>query len=206
MAEVEESHSADKLRFLRRRTVMLAMDGSKHSQYAFQWYIENLHKKTDDVIMVYCTENFHLPSSALVGAGDNSIHDLYHAHAEHVKEVFKDIDDLAKKHKITHKLEHITGYPGASIVKAAEEQRAGMIICGSRGMGLIRRTILGSVSDYVLHHAHIPVIVVKHEDEQKKLKRERTTSTSSARERTISASSTGGHGTQRQISTQSTPW
>lgn len=30
---------------------------------------------------------------------------------------------------------------------------------GSRGLGTIRRTILGSVSDYVVHHANVPVVV-----------------------------------------------
>lgn len=81
--------------------------------------------------------------------------------------------------QVTHRIEHLHGLPGASIVKAAAEQKAGMIICGSRGRGLIRRTILGSVSDYVLHHAHVPVIVCKHEDEQKKLKTERQISQTS---------------------------
>lgn len=75
--------------------------------------------------------------------------------------------------QVTHKLQHLHGSPGPSIVRAAEELNAGMIVCGSRGMGLIRRTILGSISDYVLHHAHIPVIVVKHDDEVKKIKTER---------------------------------
>ena len=46
------------------------------------------------------------PASALVGAGDNSIHDLYHAHAEQVKQVFKNIDDLAKKHKAIYFLSY----------------------------------------------------------------------------------------------------
>ena len=51
--------------------------------------------------------------------------------------------------------------PGEFVVKVAEEEKAAMIVMGTRGMGTIRRTILGSVSDYVVHHAHCPVIVCR---------------------------------------------
>ena len=71
--------------------------------------------------------------------------------------------------QIDHKIEQLQGHPGHAIVKAAEENQAGMIICGSRGQGIIRRTILGSISDYILHHARMPVVICKHEDEQAKL-------------------------------------
>ena len=36
-----------------------------------------------------------------------------------------------------------------------------MIVTGTRGMGKVRRTILGSVSDYLVHHAHCPVVVCR---------------------------------------------
>ncbi|RUS88607.1 hypothetical protein EGW08_003633 [Elysia chlorotica] len=32
---------------------------------------------------------------------------------------------------------------------------------GTRGLGKFRRTMLGSVSDYILHHAHVPVLVCR---------------------------------------------
>ena len=38
-----------------------------------------------------------------------------------------------------------------------------MIVLGTRGQGTVRRTILGSVSDYVVHHAHVPVTVCRHD-------------------------------------------
>ncbi len=51
------------------------------------------------------------------------------------------------------------------IVKVAEEVRAGLIVMGSRGLGGVRRTLMGSVSDAVVRHAHCPVLIVRrHED------------------------------------------
>lgn len=52
--------------------------------------------------------------------------------------------------------------PGEGILKAAEDEHASMIVLGSRGKGLLRRTFMGSVSDYVIHHSHVPVFVCKH--------------------------------------------
>ena len=46
------------------------------------------------------------------------------------------------------------------ICKLAEDENAQFIIMGSRGVGTLRRTFLGSVSDYIVHHSHIPVAVV----------------------------------------------
>ena len=51
--------------------------------------------------------------------------------------------------------------PGQVINEAARQQKASMVVMGTRGLGTLRRTILGSVSDYVLHHAHCPVLICR---------------------------------------------
>jgi nucleotide-binding universal stress UspA family protein len=53
------------------------------------------------------------------------------------------------------------GRPDREIVNLAEEIGAGLIVMGSRGLGGLRRTVLGSVSDSVVRHAHCPVLVVR---------------------------------------------
>ena len=52
------------------------------------------------------------------------------------------------------------GEPGDSIVEAARAEEADMIFLGSHGRGPIGRLLLGSVSQHVVSHAAVPVVVV----------------------------------------------
>ena len=57
------------------------------------------------------------------------------------------------------------GTPAAEIVELAEELEVGLVVVGSRGLGGIRRALMGSVSDSVVRHAHCLVLVVRKEEE-----------------------------------------
>jgi nucleotide-binding universal stress UspA family protein len=51
--------------------------------------------------------------------------------------------------------------PAEEIVALAEELGIDLIVVGSRGRGRIRRALAGSVSDWLVRHAHCPVLVVR---------------------------------------------
>lgn len=59
------------------------------------------------------------------------------------------------------KVRTMSGKPGEVVCKVAEEENATIIVCGTRGQGKIRRTLIGSVSDYIVHHSNIPVLVCR---------------------------------------------
>ena len=59
-----------------------------------------------------------------------------------------------------------TGEPDREIVALSEGLRVGLIVMGSRGLGGVRRALMGSVSDSVVRHAHCPVMVVRPEKER----------------------------------------
>jgi nucleotide-binding universal stress UspA family protein len=58
------------------------------------------------------------------------------------------------------------GEVALEIVALAEELQADLIVMGSRGLGGVRRALMGSVSDSVVRHAHCPVLVVRPKKEQ----------------------------------------
>ena len=46
-----------------------------------------------------------------------------------------------------------------TIIQAADELDASLIVCGARGLNPVKRAILGSVSEAVLHHSHRPTLI-----------------------------------------------
>lgn len=58
--------------------------------------------------------------------------------------------------------------PGVGIIQIANQLDAEFIVTGSRGHSTIRRTFLGSVSDYILHHSNVPVLIVTYPKDNNK--------------------------------------
>jgi nucleotide-binding universal stress UspA family protein len=57
-----------------------------------------------------------------------------------------------------------TGEPGPSIVSVAEAEHADLIVVGTHGRALVSRFLVGSVSDHVVRHAAVPVLIVPPRD------------------------------------------
>ncbi len=146
--------------------ILLAVDGSGQAQVATEAAVE-ISSATGSGLHVV----FVMPSAEnLYG---------HHLYSEEVKQSVRDqaegdveaffaerrdwIEAHGGKIEDTHL---IVGRPDAEIVKLAEELGVGLIVVGSRGLGGMRRSLLGSVSDSVVHHAHSPVLVARGEENQ----------------------------------------
>jgi nucleotide-binding universal stress UspA family protein len=58
----------------------------------------------------------------------------------------------------------MSGRADEEIVVSAEQIGVDLVVMGSRGLGGVRRALVGSVSDSVVRHAHCPVLVVREEN------------------------------------------
>ena len=54
-----------------------------------------------------------------------------------------------------------TGSPAAVILELEETLNADLIVMGSRGLGVVKGSLLGSVSQYIIERSKCPVLVIK---------------------------------------------
>lgn len=150
-----------------KRNVLIAMDESHHSDDALDYYKDHIHRPTDHVIILYVPEYHTVIQSPMVMTDLSIIPDLMRDETERVKNVVDKLGKKLQEHGLGGVVKSIGGKPGETIVKVSKEEDVALIVLGSRGMGSLRRTFMGSVSDYVMHHSHIPVLVCKHPDVHK---------------------------------------
>lgn len=53
------------------------------------------------------------------------------------------------------------GIPQEKILQTAVEESIDLIIMNSRGLGAVKQLLLGSVSQYIINHAKIPVLIIR---------------------------------------------
>jgi nucleotide-binding universal stress UspA family protein len=78
--------------------------------------------------------------------------------------LLKEYEERAKKAGIkTVKAEIVAVFDsvGGGLVAKAEKEGVSFIVVGSRGLTGLKRTLLGSVADYVIKHSHCNVFLVR---------------------------------------------
>ena len=53
------------------------------------------------------------------------------------------------------------GRTSDEVIALSEELRVGLLVVGSRGLGTVQRIMMGSHSEEIVHHARVPVLVVR---------------------------------------------
>jgi nucleotide-binding universal stress UspA family protein len=144
------------------KTVVIAVDGSDAAEKAFDWYMNMLHRRENRIVLVHVPEARNLELETDVKLTVEDVQDIVQHCNKTIASMVLKFQTKLDGNEIDCVFRTVYGKPGEVIVDVALNEDASLVVMGTRGMGQIRRTILGSVSDYVVQHAHSPVIVCRH--------------------------------------------
>ncbi|VDN98657.1 unnamed protein product [Rodentolepis nana] len=146
------------------RHILFAVDASENAKNAFHWYLKYSRLPDDFVFFFHVFESPSLPAISLTNPGSIPIEEWSKILMARVDSAKHMEDDYISEARAVHLNSKFLSQPAAkigdAIIKQAEKIGAHMIIMGTRGLGAVRRTLLGSVSDYVVHESPIAVTVV----------------------------------------------
>ncbi len=138
------------------RTVLLATDGSPDSRLAARAAADLAARGAAALHVVHAWE----PVSGFAGLAPMAAPVLDEDAARGV--LTAELGWIESQHHVMPAGVHLrVGTASREILAVAAEVGAGLIVVGSRGLGPVRRTMLGSVSEEVVHHAAVPVLVMR---------------------------------------------
>ena len=147
------------------KSIMLATDGSPSAEDATREAIE-LASELHVPLTVVSVAHAELPFTGYYGyATTDVIAELCKIEREHVEAVLAAVRERATAAGVAGETVALEGMPGEEICKAAQERDVRLLVVGAHGWGRMGRMFHGSVSEYVLHHADAPVLVVAGDEE-----------------------------------------
>jgi nucleotide-binding universal stress UspA family protein len=138
--------------------ILFAADGSSCSKKALGFLVnhEELANGSGEVVVLNVQPAVPPRVKSLVGAAA-----VQEFHRDEARKVLDPIERFLKRHPVAFSTRWVVGTPGAEIVRAAQKEKAQLVVMGTHGHGLLGRALLGSVAQNVLGASEVPVLLVK---------------------------------------------
>jgi nucleotide-binding universal stress UspA family protein len=138
--------------------ILLAADGSPFTKKALAFLVthEGLAGPNDELVVLHVQSPVPPRVKTMLGAG--IVNDY---HRDEAQSVLEPIERFLKRHTIPFRTTWVVGSPSQEILRAAQKEKAHMIVMGTHGHGLISRALMGSIAQRVVADAEIPVLLVK---------------------------------------------
>lgn len=139
------------------RRILVPTDMSECSDRAVAYAAELAADLSAEVVLVHIIRKGGYPAETALASRHfpNLKDEMQKASEQH-------LDGLAEKYGsvIGAKLVEY-GTPYAAILRAAEREKADLIVIGTHGHGVIAQAVLGSTAERVVRQASVPVITIK---------------------------------------------
>jgi nucleotide-binding universal stress UspA family protein len=151
--------------------ILVALDRSSQALMVFEQALDIAQKQGSELILFHSIHS-QLEGEAIQSVGTiadvdmyGTLHKLYRdrlqKEIDRVQSWFQEYAEKARARMIPVEFTHGIGEPGKKICNLAKSWGADLIVIGRRGYKGISEVLLGSVSNYVLHHAPCSVLVVQ---------------------------------------------
>ena len=139
--------------------VVVGVDGSPSSTMAVRWAAREATMRNVGLTLVHVSNPPAVWPAAPIPA------EIYQRHREEARKVLaeaiKVAEDSVEGNRPKIDSELLSAAPVPTLIDLSKE--AHMMVVGCRGQDALQRTLLGSVSIGLLHHAHCPVAVIHDE-------------------------------------------
>jgi nucleotide-binding universal stress UspA family protein len=137
--------------------ILVAVDGSEHGAAALRTAAQLAGEEHARLTVMTAVP----PAPALAkitAAGAAALADVAELMGDAGKEIRAQVDALPPDLSVTSIV--VAGHPPEAILERLREGSHDLLVMGTRGLGRVGSALLGSVSQAVLHHAEVPVLVV----------------------------------------------
>jgi nucleotide-binding universal stress UspA family protein len=151
---------------LEYHNILVAVDGSKESEFAFKKAIEIAKKNDAKLLLAHVIDTrTYAYAGVEIEPFERNIADRGEMFAADMLEKYK---ETALKEGITNIDTVIEfGSPKITIPKEiAKKYNCDLIICGATGLNAVERFLMGSVSEAITRHASCDVLIVRREKEE----------------------------------------
>jgi len=141
------------------RKILVAIDGSENALRALDFAIRQARLEPAAELHVLTVE----PPASTFTAWEIYVtaENLQRVAAERARGILDAAAARLAEHGLQFKVERIAGEPAETITRRAGELGCESITMGTHGFGALGILIMGSVAQKVLHHAKVPVTLVK---------------------------------------------
>lgn len=144
------------------KTILVPVDGSQHALRALREAADMAKAFGGTILLLnvqYDLETFHTRRFF-------SREQIEQYEKELSDEVLTPAVDELRQYEVAFEVKVRVGSPKKEIIAEATERGADYIVMGSRGMGSVMGSVLGSVSYGVLNEASCPVVIVPNRKEK----------------------------------------
>jgi len=136
--------------------ILVPVDGSAGSDKAVRFAIFLAEGKNKEIILINVQPSYNTPNIKRFFSQEQ----IRSFQEELSKEVLDHTLKITDSFSIPVRTIVRTGDPGKEICAEAKESSIDFIVMGYRGLGAVKRAILGSVATHVLHETTCPVMIV----------------------------------------------